>query len=1090
MFGPGFGVPGSRPFAIYQPTGGQSQVFAAGPDGAINLIWKPYNETWKAPFPITRPGIAPPGAAVSAVYASPYDLLEVFFIDHEGAAVSAFKHGENIYGWKDARISPPGFAIPGSPLTAIFQDSNRFVEIFAVNEKGAVNGVWKASNGPWAQFFEVGRAGIAHPGNAIAATVLPGAEQLEVVWQDGTGAIWDAWKSPIEPWSTFRLTDAAGDRFITAGLCSVFFNNWRDGHDDDYMMTECSEIMGINAHCAESGAIPMMTYGGPQGNDRWLVCVPRYRQDSIGEQAERIAVDVKDGLNDALVAASPYLGPAIEAYGCLNGVVYACAALALDILDRAIVDVPPEARAALNISNDLISCIDGDVAACVTAGKLGYKTAVGHEIPGGDLIQIALDARECREDIFAACARMGQAAAEAAGIPKGVIPPNLGEMVVDAEKCLDTLDTDNHDACVDLGRSIAEANDIPYGDILNGLLLADRCVDEDGIKDADACRTLGERAARVAGVPVALATSLARRTETCWGGDTTACLDIAAKAMRGSGVPLHDMALVEKCAARDVQACTVLGTMATGIRFGDATTTAQMVSDCAGKRSQEGCIALARRAINSYAPESIRNRLPRTSVFDLVDDSTLHIARTDNRIDWGAPQSASPAVEPDVVPPASVPVLTVEIPPVAPAAEIDPRLAMPTTPSPAAGVSFTGDWVSFVRNGVSYRLTLSQDSAGRVSGRYEQGTITRGVVVGRELYAVWTQGNATGTLLFRMAPDSTSFAGMWTQGSPDLRPTQRNAIGSWDGYSATVFTAGAGALPARGRYVLSTGEGTSDLEIVTTGSDVRGRFGNGQFMGTIVQQSNRPTELRVRVNDRNGEGEGRFFLYPNGGGFSGFWHIDIPGLNAWSGQLVGASAPPQDPGTGGPGAEGPGQAAELPPATVPVTPTPVTPAPVTPAPVTPAPATPAPVTPAPVPLAEVPQGQCPAPTARVTEQLNIRDGASGEAPILGRLPANTRIQCLACNRSWCLFASDNPRSTVSRRYLEFEVAAQPSPDRPTNQGQARPGPTEPTPATIPDVDFTAGRSPPTRAGPTTSGSTSWARRASASTSTRRATPLG
>ena len=157
-------------------------------------------------------------------------------------------------------------------------------------------------------------------------------------------------------------------------------------------------------------------------------------------------------------------------------------------------------------------------------------------------------------------------------------------------------------------------------------------------------------------------------------------------------------------------------------------------------------------------------------------------------------------------------------------------------------------------------------------------------------------------------------------------------------------------------------------------------------------------------------------------------------------------------------------AIEVPPATAPINPVPVIPTPVTPAPVTPAPVTPAPVTQS-VPVTELPRGQCPAPIARVTEQLNIRDGASGEAPILGRLPADLRIQCLACNRSWCLFASDNPRSTVSRRYLEFEIPAQPVKDRPANQGQAsnepqqeqppQQAPTEPAPSPQPEPEQAA-----------------------------------
>ena len=123
LFGPGFGVPGSKPAAVYQPTGGQSQVFAVGSDGAVNLTWKPYNETWKEPFPVTKPGTAPAGAWLDALYQPQFDQVEVLFTDRDGAAVSVWKRGTNIYDWITTRVGDPGYAPPGAPVAAATQPS-------------------------------------------------------------------------------------------------------------------------------------------------------------------------------------------------------------------------------------------------------------------------------------------------------------------------------------------------------------------------------------------------------------------------------------------------------------------------------------------------------------------------------------------------------------------------------------------------------------------------------------------------------------------------------------------------------------------------------------------------------------------------------------------------------------------------------------------------------------------------------------------------------------------------------------------------------------------------------------------------------
>ena len=88
-------------------------------------------------------------------------------------------------------------------------------------------------------------------GNTVSVAAEPTNNQMELIYQDAVGTIWDTWKANDGAWGKLRLTDIGGETLITAGACTKFFNKWRDFQiiQDDYMMTECSMINGINAYC-------------------------------------------------------------------------------------------------------------------------------------------------------------------------------------------------------------------------------------------------------------------------------------------------------------------------------------------------------------------------------------------------------------------------------------------------------------------------------------------------------------------------------------------------------------------------------------------------------------------------------------------------------------------------------------------------------------------------------------------------------------------------------------------------------------------------------------------------------------------------
>ena len=378
---------------------------------------------------------------------------------------------------------------------------------------------------------------------------------------------------------------------------------------------------------------------------------------------------------------------------------------------------------------------------------------------------------------------------------------------------------------------------------------------------------------------------------------------------------------------------------------------------------------------------------------------------------------------------------------------------LPTTPSPAPGVSFTGQWVSFVQNGVVYVLSLTQDTTGHVSGQYSAGTITDGVVIGRDLFADWAQSAATGTLQFHMAPDNTTFSGFWTQGA--AMPTPQDAKGIWDGYNLAFYTKPTQQGDFSGAFALNRGAaGAEPLRFVLSGSNIAGSYPDGTISGAVAHQQGRPTALTASVADSGLAGRGTFYLYPDGTGFSGYWHGSDNSLAAWSATADAAQ------GSNGPGAGASETIPTAPSDMVPLAPSPTVQQPLQPAPVAETPqqsATAQPAAPVqqPVAVAKIPRGQCPAATATVTSAVNVHDGESG-AVLPPAIAGGTLVQCTACDASWCLVADSNPHATVSRRFLDF---TQPEPQAPVEPPAQQPAAVQPPPPEQPQAPTTAAAAP-------------------------------
>ncbi|WP_375449394.1 hypothetical protein [uncultured Devosia sp.] len=338
---------------------------------------------------------------------------------------------------------------------------------------------------------------------------------------------------------------------------------------------------------------------------------------------------------------------------------------------------------------------------------------------------------------------------------------------------------------------------------------------------------------------------------------------------------------------------------------------------------------------------------------------------------------------------------------------------MPVVASPVAGVDISGQWTSTVQGGTIYRLNLTQDGAGTVSGSYESGTISAGLLVGRDLYARWTQGGAGGTMLLRFSADGSVFAGIWARG--DGAPEPANAAGTWDGYRGDRARSPAN-IDLSGNWVLDRGNGAVPLNLAVP-FDATGFRGGYQpatgGQGSIHLAPQGSPAIATSFTDGNASGQGALLLGADNAHLTGYWHGADRSFGIWTLITASAAATEGRAATGGPGSE--------------------------------------------MPVPEQPQRQgyldedgvwhdtspypmptriCPAPYLVTAMSTSLVDAAVKEQ--FKRLPAGTLLACKACDENYCAVVDDNPGALLWRQYLAFEYAPGASRPQPLRSSGAVP----------------------------------------------------
>lgn len=543
---PNFAQPGAHVTAVFQPLNNQLEVFAIDATGAVKIAWKTNNGRWQGPVALSPPGVASPGAPLSAVWQPLNEQLEVFWVDTTGALRGLWKQHNR--RWEAPfQLTAAGFAKSGAKLAAIWQPLNEQLEIFAVDRAGGINVVWKAHNGRWNAPFVLGGPNIAISGSDIVALWDERNARLQVITVGTKNQLIQAWKVNNGPWKpgpgaysdvfvqsglagvwplgaplaaviqplpdksqreVFTLDESlavhalAGDRRYSfspqtrvttanfgpiygahAAACSRILRSWSHGdNNNESGLEECINFMGIAEHCNRQDAYVTVGYPPQAESPRFLQCTSRSHPENVVEQFEHIARGVGEGLRDAAIATVVYSPEIVQGAACMNGVAFACASLAVSIAARAI-ELPPEIADAVDLATDASGCVNGDIVSCAKLGAAGAR-AVGVPIPGEDAGQVALLAQQCLDEDYAACLRLGEKAAMAAGVPMG----QINQAAKSAQDCY----AGDVDACIALGHQAAKAG-IPVGGVADGADNMQQC-SHGSIAD---CQELGRAIAAV-----------------------------------------------------------------------------------------------------------------------------------------------------------------------------------------------------------------------------------------------------------------------------------------------------------------------------------------------------------------------------------------------------------------------------------------------------------------------------------------------------------------------------------------------------------------------------------------------------------------
>jgi hypothetical protein len=174
--------------AVYYPPDNHLEVLSIDQHGNLNVSWKVQNGQWQGPVGLVGAGFAPPGAPLAAISSRTRQQLEVFVIDEHGALNVVWKVGNEPWHLPFT-ITPHGFAPRYAGVAGVHYLPHDQMEVFTVGAGGVLYVVWKERNDPWKGPVGLTRPNFAPAGAALSAVSYPVNDRLEVFAIGSDGAL-------------------------------------------------------------------------------------------------------------------------------------------------------------------------------------------------------------------------------------------------------------------------------------------------------------------------------------------------------------------------------------------------------------------------------------------------------------------------------------------------------------------------------------------------------------------------------------------------------------------------------------------------------------------------------------------------------------------------------------------------------------------------------------------------------------------------------------------------------------------------------------------------------------------------------------
>jgi hypothetical protein len=216
----------------------ERDVFFIDPHGTMRIVWRVVGGgTWNPSVQLGLPGIFSPGGGVATSLRFGTVAMDVFTVDKHGALTFTIHWADvgnpALSGTRD-RIGPTHHFPPGAPVAVSPQYGIDQMDVFAVDNHGALNVAWLNPSGDWNAPIAISHAHVFPRMAGVAVSNQFGIpDQTDVFAIDREGALtvtWvvagGAWQGPVRIGPCGRFPPgapvAASNQFGIANQTDVF----------------------------------------------------------------------------------------------------------------------------------------------------------------------------------------------------------------------------------------------------------------------------------------------------------------------------------------------------------------------------------------------------------------------------------------------------------------------------------------------------------------------------------------------------------------------------------------------------------------------------------------------------------------------------------------------------------------------------------------------------------------------------------------------------------------------------------------------------------------------------------------------------